>query len=349
MDAAVIRRLVAGALVLALASPAQAAPDIVPAPPPDAADAPVDVSDVSENAEAARHDVPDDVPVPAPVPVSTEAVTDAAVSSPDPATPSSERAKWLAAGGLALTYAAFSTYAYFAWFRGRQNGGEGFTFDGFGLYTYAGGADKLGHAWTAYALTRGTTAMLTHAGWSRLGSSIVAASVSQIFFTLSEYEDSLVYQFEVYDIVANVAGAAFAVAMINLPSLDRWIDFRLEYLPSKDYRRTLREERNIDFFQDYSGQSYMLALHLDALPRMPRALRFVDVVAGFETRNYSPPRADESQAKTQRLYLGVALNVQHLLGELFADSRGRRVARSVFEHVSVPFTTWKALDASRSQ
>jgi len=267
----------------------------------------------------------------------------------EPATSASSRSKWLAAGGLATTYAAFSTYAYFAWFRGKQNGGDGFTFDGFGLHTYAGGADKLGHAWTAYALTRGTTAMLTHAGWSRLGSSVVAASVSQIFFTLSEYEDSLVYQFEVYDIVANVAGAAFAVAMVNLPTLDRWIDLRLEYFPSKDYRRTVREDGNIDFFQDYSGQSYMLALHLDAIPRMPRALQFVDVVAGFETRNYSPPRADESRPKTQRLYLGLTVNLQHLLGELLPDSRGRRIAHGAFEYVSVPFTTWKAVDASRSQ
>jgi len=321
MDAALTHRLLAGVLALVLATPIPTHAEPAPVALPAAAGA-VEPPETETETAIAKEEVP---------------------------APSRTRAKWLAAGGLALTYGAFSTYAYFAWFRGKQNGGDGFTFDGFGLHTYAGGADKLGHAWSAYAVTRGTTAMLTYAGWPRFGSSVVAASVSQIFFTLSEYEDSLVYQFEVNDIVANVVGAAFAVAMTNLPELDRWIDFRLEYFPSKDYRRTVREEGNIDFFQDYSGQSYMLALHLDAIPHLPRTLRFVDVVGGFETRHYSPPREDRSIPPMQRLYLGVSLNLQAVLAEVFADSRGRRVAHGAFEHLSVPFTTWKAIDASRTQ
>jgi len=180
-----------------------------------------------------------------------------AVPAPPPApliVPRRGNAKLYAAGGLALTYGAFSTYAYFAWFRGKENHGMGITYDGFAVDTYAGGADKLGHAWTGYLLSRATTGFLTAAGWPKLESSIVAASISQVFFTLSEYEDALIYQFEMGDIVANVAGAAFAVLMVNVPAVDRLIDFRFEYFPSKDYRRTVRDDGNIDFFQDYSGQ-----------------------------------------------------------------------------------------------
>lgn len=268
-------------------------------------------------------------------------------AAPPPA-PDRTRAKVYAAGGLALTYAAFSTYAYFAWFRGKENHGVGFTFEGFGLETYAGGVDKLGHAWTGYALSRATTSLLTNAGWPRLGSSIAAASISQVFFTLSEYEDSLVYQFEISDVIANVAGAAFAVLMVNVPEVDRLLDFRLEYLPSRDYRRVLREDGDIDFFQDYSGQSYMLAVHLDAIPRMPRVLGYLDVVTGFETRNYSPPRANLEDPRTQRLYLGVSINMQHVLRELFCDCTGRRIGHATFEYLAIPYTTIKALDASRS-
>ena len=264
-------------------------------------------------------------------------------------TPSRRRAKLYAAGGLAVTYGLFSTYAYFAWFRGKENHGMGFTFDGLGVNGYAGGADKLGHAWTGYLLTRATTGFLTFAGWPRLESSIVAASVSQVFFTLSEYEDALIYQFEIGDVIANVAGAAFAVLMVNVPEVDRLLDFRLEYVPSKDYRRTVRDDGNIDFFQDYSGQSYMLAVHLDAIPRMPRVLGFADVVVGFESRNYSPDPVDPLAIATQRLYLGVSLNVQHVLGALFCDSAGRRIGHRVAEYVSLPYTTLKAVDAQRSQ
>ena len=273
----------------------------------------------------------------------------ALAASPAAADEDRRRSKLLAAGGLALTYTAFSTYAYIAWFRGKQDGGgAGLTYDGFGVNTYAGGADKLGHAWAAYALTRGTTTLLTSAGWPRLGSSIAAASISQVFFTLSEYEDSLVYQFEVYDIVANVAGAAFAVAMINLPELDRFLDFRLEYFPSRDYRRTVRDDGNIDFFQDYSGQSYQLALHTSAFPRMPSWAGYVDLVVGFESRNYAPAPIDSSAVRTQHLYVGVTVNLQHALAQLFCDSTGRRIGHAIFEYVSVPYTTWKALDFSRS-
>lgn len=290
-----------------------------------------------------------------PAGVPAEAADDTAVAPivvppapPPPRLPHRNRAKLYAAGGLVLTYAAFSTYAYFAWFRGKENRGMGITFDGFEVTGYAGGADKLGHAWTGYLISRATTGFLTTAGWPRLESSIVAASISQVFFTLSEYEDALIYQFEISDVIANVAGAAFAVLMVNVPEVDRLLDFRLEYVPSTDYRRTVREDGNIDFFQDYSGQSYMLALHLDAIPRMPRVLGFADVVVGFESRHYSPMRADPSVAPTQRLYLGVALNVQHVLAELFCDCPARRVGHAIAEYVSLPYTTLKALDSQRS-
>jgi len=313
-----VQRLLAWIVTIALASPALAAPAGVPA------------DDVDDTAVAP-------VVVPAPAP------------PPPPLVAPRSRAKLYAAGGLALTYGAFSTYAYFAWFRGKENHGMGFTFDGFGVDGYAGGADKLGHAWTGYLLSRATSGFLTTAGWPRFESSLVAASISQVFFTLSEYEDALIYQFEISDVIANVAGAAFAVLMVNVPEVDRLLDFRLEYVPSSDYRRTVRTSGNIDFFQDYSGQSYLLALHLDAIPRMPRVLGFADVVVGFESRHYSPARADPLDAPTQRLYLGVALNVQHLLGALFCDSPGRQIGHHVAEYVSVPYTTLKALDAQRSR
>ena len=167
-----MQRLLALTVTIAIASPAIAGPAGVPA------------EDSDDTAVVV-------VPV---VPV---------VVVPAPPPPRRNRAKLYAAGGLALTYGLFSTYAYFAWFRGKENRGMGITFDGFGVTGYAGGADKLGHAWTGYLLSRATTGFLTTAGWPRLESSIVAASISQVFFTLSEFEDSLIYQFEISDVIAH--------------------------------------------------------------------------------------------------------------------------------------------------
>src|SRR5690606_33849048 len=126
---------------------------------------------------------------------------------------------------------------------------------------YSGGADKVGHFWSNYTLTRGTTALLTAAGWKRLPSSLVAAGLTELAFTLTEIEDGFVYGFDPKDMMANVAGAALAVLMDNVPALDRLFDFRVQYFPSRDFRRAVRKHGSVDVGQDYTGQSYILALH----------------------------------------------------------------------------------------
>jgi hypothetical protein len=153
--------------------------------------------------------------------------------------------------------------------------------------------------------------------------------------------------------IANVAGAAFAVAMDNWPALDRLIDFRLQYWPSRDYRRAFRETGSIDVGQDYSGQSYLLALHLGALPGLADRdwgywARFVDVAVGFETRHYVPaPPEPRTDLPRQTLYLGLAVNMQGVLSHLLPDSTGRRVGRGIFEVYSLPYTMLRYAEASR--
>lgn len=116
----------------------------------------------------------------------------------------------------------------------------------------------------------------------------------------------------------------------------------------------MREHGNIDFAQDYSGQSYVLALHLDALPvsrsRFFAWTRYLDIVGGFETRHY--PTGDFPTPPTgtprQTLYLGVTFNMQRILADVFCDSPGRRIAHGIFEHIGIPYTTLRLVDGSRS-
>ena len=71
----------------------------------------------------------------------------AAVPFTEPPPPPDHRLR--AALGVGALYAGFSTWAYLAWYRDVESldefgwGGDGW----FGRNTYAGGADKLGHAW----------------------------------------------------------------------------------------------------------------------------------------------------------------------------------------------------------
>jgi len=257
-----------------------------------------------------------------------------------------------AAALVAGTWGAVSVYAYFAWFRGATRTTDPMiTFDGFGATTYAGGADKLGHFWAGHMLSYVTTEALVHGGYRTLPSSIVALGISQGFGLLSEYKDSLHYQFEVGDVVANFSGALFNVLLENVPQLDRLIDLRLDYWPSREYLHLVRHG-NIDGAQDYSGQSYLFAVHLRSIPGLDSPwlgwTRYVDAVVGFETRNYAPAPDDPNAIRRQVLYGGVAIDMQAVLEAVFRDSLGRRIGHGVLEFVSVPETTLRFGELTRS-
>ena len=49
----------------------------------------------------------------------------------------------------------------------------------FGADTYAGGADKIGHGWITYTLTRAVSSMLEYGGWSRRTSLAVGSSLAR--------------------------------------------------------------------------------------------------------------------------------------------------------------------------
>jgi hypothetical protein len=258
-----------------------------------------------------------------------------------------------AAALVAGTWGAVSVYAYFAWFRGATRTADPlFTLEGFGVHTYAGGADKLGHFWAGHMLSYATTEALVHGGYRTFPSTIVAFGLSQLFGTVSEYKDSLHYQFEYGDLIANASGAVFNILLENVPELDRLVDLRLDYWPSPEYRRLVRHG-NIDGAQDYSGQSYLFAVHLRAIPGLADSpwlgwTRFTDVVLGFETRNYAPMPADPNAIPRQTLYGGVAVDMQAVLEALFRDSLGRRIGHGVLEFVAVPGTTLRFAEVSRS-
>lgn len=253
---------------------------------------------------------------------------------------------------VAGTWTAASVYAYFAWFRhATRTTAPIFTLEGFGVNTYAGGADKLGHFWAGHMFSYVTTEALAHGGFRTLPSSIIGFGLSQLFGTISEYKDSLHYQFEYGDIIANASGALFNILLENWPALDRAIDLRLDYWPTTEYLRLLRHG-NVDGAQDYSGQSYLFAVHLRAIPGLDSPwlgwTKYVDAVVGFETRNYAPMPDDPSAIPRQTLYGGFAIDMQAVLETVFPDSTGRRVGHGFLEFASVPFTTVRLEEVSRT-
>jgi hypothetical protein len=297
----------------------------------------------------------------------------------EPVTRDHKVAASLTLGGI---YAGFTTWIYFAWYAKHKPlseykwGGDGtpniFSHNGwFGANQYAGGADKLGHAWATYGLARGGTELLNQwGGFGRLPSSLVGAGLSEALFLLVEVKDGAYYEFSFGDLTFNTLGALLAVAMSNFPRLDELFDYRVEYFPSKAYRDQIthsppsdcvandpRKEcvykSSLNIAEDYSGETYLLAFHLGGIHALRDSRyggwsRFVDVALGFDSRGYKPeplPNAEKFQER-QEMFFGLSLNAQGLFDWLLdgRSATARKITHGLFEMFNAPYSSVRVLE-----
>ncbi|MBX3160201.1 MAG: DUF2279 domain-containing protein [Deltaproteobacteria bacterium] len=276
--------------------------------------------------------------------------------------------KVAAVATLAGLYAGFTGWTYFAWYRKHHplaqykwgcfalcEGADGnikiWSKEGwFASTRYAGGADKLGHAWATMGLARLGTEMLNQwGGYDRTASALIGAGLAELLFFGVELKDGAYYEFSFGDLTFNTIGAGLAIALSLWPRLDELFDYRVEYWPSAAYRAQFTEGntgKNLNIAEDYSGETYLLAFHLGGIHRLRDArwgtlARFVDIVAGFGARGYKPepPPGAEKYKESQIMYLGISLNAQGIFDYLF-DRRAptlRKVTHGLFEMFNVPF------------
>ncbi|MCX5742298.1 MAG: DUF2279 domain-containing protein [Proteobacteria bacterium] len=263
----------------------------------------------------------------------------------------------LTLGGV---YAGFTTWMYFAWYRKHRPLSE-FKWGGDGLFEsteYAGGSDKLGHAWATLGLGRaGAETLRQWGGYDRWTSALIGAGLSELLFLGVEVKDGAYYEFSFGDAAFDTLGAILAVALTVSPRFDELFDFRVQYWPSPEYR-TQFEGGNVNIAEDYSGEIYLAALHLGGIhalrDRVPLT-RFIDVAAGFGTRGYKPDEPKGTCPPTcyeerQNLYFGVSLNAQGVFDYLFARRAPglAKVTHAVFEMFNVPFTFVPAYAGGRT-
>lgn len=307
-----------------------------------------------------------------PPPQEEPAQEQAAQAEPDPATKHEAHKKaeddfWpkaLSMGGIGGIHAGLYTFAYFAWYRGRNISDElVFRDEGyFALDTYAGGADKLGHMYSNYALTRGTFQILRYGGWSPTVSNAAAGGLTLAFFTAIEIKDGFHqnFGFSWGDMTFNLLGISLALAMENFEWVDRHFDYRVEYVPTKLFIDQLLEDGVVDAAEDYSGQTFILAHHLRAHQAIRQSeyfgwMRYMDVAIGFGSRNYLPKPIDPRALRHQDIFLGVALNTQEVINQIFFPQRsqhkgvGYKSQRFVTEILAVPFTTLPVITRERTE
>jgi len=271
-----------------------------------------------------------------------------------PPRPDHQRAAVATLGGL---YAGFVGWMYYAWYRKHKPlaqykwGGDGWLGD----ETYAGGADKGGHAWATMSLARlGTYVLSDYGGYDHDRSALTSTALSELLFIGVEVKDGFFFEFSFSDLAGDTTGALLALAFELWPRLDEMFDYRVQYWPSSAYAHQVDNASSplggkLNIAEDYSGQTYLLAFHLGSIQalrdlRFGTVARFVDLAIGFETRGYKPepatgelPPADHHQ----HLFVGVSLNAQGLLDWLFEGRHHetlRKVSHAAFEVFNLPFT-----------
>lgn len=209
----------------------------------------------------------------------------------------------------------------------------------FGQDTGSGGTDKLGHAFTSYALSNVLADRLVRQGRSPERAALSAALTTQAIMLYVEVFDGFSgdHGFAREDVVMNLMGTGLSYVRTVQPRLRDLLDFRLEYQASgyKGFRP----------LSDYAGQKYLVALKLGGVRALrDTPLRFVELQAGYYTRGFTKTEQADGLVRKRHSFVGVGLNLNALLlGQRQAqESELKNAGRLFFEHIQLPHTAARA-------
>lgn len=209
----------------------------------------------------------------------------------------------------------------------------------FGRDTYAGGADKFGHAYSAYMVAEGLTAAYKGWGMEADNAAWVAAGFTFILFNGFEVIDGFDSQFgfEIGDTLMNTAGLALSLLQTLWPPAQEVVAFRVGYWPTQDF---LANDRTLTkFINDYSGMTYHLDLKLKGVLRRlnfePSLLDYGLIGLAFRSKNYSPIRRNALRQQLFGLHIGLSL--PEILRVQSGHDKGVENFAKVAEYLSMPF------------
>jgi hypothetical protein len=265
------------------------------------------------------------------------ALATASPTNPHPPALSSEQLRFANGALIAGGIAGVAAYGLAKWWEDGFTGSFATQNEGwFGQDTAYGGADKAGHAYSAYFGVRIVSALLQSYGNDRRKAGDLAFWATLGTLTAVEVADgySKNYKFSAEDALMNVAGAGFAWWCERNPAVDDLLDFRLYYRQSSESDRW-------DAFGDYSGQRYLLVVKAAGVPQLQDvpALRYLELAVGYGTKGYSSP---PDVPRERNVYVGLQLNLSELLNvSVFQDGRwpaAKRASDVFFDLWQVPGT-----------
>jgi hypothetical protein len=209
------------------------------------------------------------------------------------------------------------------------SGGPRFQDEGwFDRETTEGGADKLGHLYTAYLFSHLFAGQYERWDFSK-DEAIRWGALSSLGVTgLIEVGDAFSdrYGFSYQDMLFNTLGVAAGYLLWSYPELSRKIDLRVEYNPF------LSGGWEWDITTDYNRLSYLIAFKAEGFDFIENPyLKYLELHVGFRARNYAAysdhPDVD---MRKQFLYVGIGLNLSKLLRP-YLDV-------PVFNYLQMPYT-----------
>ncbi len=230
--------------------------------------------------------------------------------------PAEEKVKWTNMGG-ALFIAAWGAAT---WDYGSQE--PHIYADGwFGRSDPHGGADKLGHFYSGYAMTQGLAHLYTRWGYAPAPANRLAALSSLGLLSFMEFGDAFSpLGFSRQDFLMNVLGTATGYARFAHPALARRLDIRLEYIPASQ----------TDVFTDYERMKFLLAFKLEGFRAIRNPyLQYLELHLGYYTRHYEGAHADRQRT----LYVALGVN----LSRWFRQA-GHRKTAAFLNYYQLPYS-----------
>jgi hypothetical protein len=209
------------------------------------------------------------------------------------------------------------------------SGGPRFQDEGwFDRETKEGGADKLGHFYSAYLFSHLFAGQYERWDFDK-DQAIRWGALSSLGMTgLIEVGDAFSdrYGFSYQDMLFNTLGVAAGYLLWSFPELSRKIDFRVEYNPftSGDY--------DWDVTTDYERLSYLMAIKAEGFDFIENPyLKYLELHIGFRARNYDAySKRPDVDLRKQYLYVGIGLNLSKLLRPYWDIP--------VFNYLQMPYT-----------
>jgi hypothetical protein len=189
----------------------------------------------------------------------------------------------------------------------------------FGKDTKYGGADKLGHFYTTFALSHYFANLYDGFGFDKEKAIRQGAISSLIFNSVMEVGDSFSdYGFSYEDFTVNILGSYIGYYLLMHPEVNKKIDIRIEYNPSDK----ITSGDSYDILTDYNGMKFLTAVKFDGFERFQDTfMKYFEFHVGYYTRD-----------RERYPYAAIGINLSHLLKPV-----NRRVSR-FFNYYQMPYS-----------